>query len=95
MRFAGAILIIAGTFATMLGFIGAINRSETCYVFPSFGGCDTYYQVALFAPLYPVSTVMIVLGAIIAISGVALTLATSTRHLSHTANRGNTPQLRL
>ena len=72
---AGAILIIVGTFATLLGFLGAINHSETCYVLPGpFGDCVKYYQVALFAPLYPVSAVIIVLGTIFAVSGIILTV---------------------
>jgi hypothetical protein len=89
---AGAILIIGGTFATLLGFLGAINHSETCYVLPSFGGCVSYYQVSLFAPLYHVSAVVIILGAIIAVSGIMLTVASSAIQPSHTANRGDTPQ---
>jgi len=72
---AGAILIIAGTFVTLLGFLGAINHSETCYVLPGpFGGCVTNYQTALFAPLYPMSAVIIVLGTIFAVSGIILTV---------------------
>jgi len=50
---AGAILTIGGTSATLVGFIGAINHSETCYVLPGLGGCITYYQVAMFAPSSP------------------------------------------
>ncbi len=77
---AGAILIIAGTFVTLLGFLGAINHSVTCYVLPGpFGDCETYYHVALFAKLYQVSAIMIVLGAILAVSGVKLTVARSAR----------------
>ncbi len=92
---AGAILVIGGTFATLLGFIGAINHSETCYVLPGpFGGCETYYQVALFAPLYPVSAVLILLGAMIAVSGIILTVASSARQPSRTMSRGGTPQPR-
>jgi len=91
---AGAILIVAGTFATLLGFLGAINDSETCYVHPGLGGCVTYYQVALFAPLYPVSAVLIVLGAMIVASGITLTVALSARQPSHTTNLEDTPQLK-
>src|SRR5712692_3322006 len=89
----GSDLIIGGTFETLLGFLGAINHSETCYVLPGpFGGCETYYQVALFAPLYPVSAVLIVLGAMIAVSGITLTVASPARQPSHTTNRVDAPQ---
>ena len=75
----GAIVIIVGTLATLLGFVGAINHSETCYVHLGLGGCVTYYQVALFALLNPVSAILIVLGAIIAVSGITVIVAWSGR----------------
>ena len=75
----GAIVNIVGTLATLLGFVGAINHSETCYVHPGLGGCVTYYQVALFAPLYRVSAILIILGAIIAVSGITVTVVWSGR----------------
>jgi len=59
-----------------------------------FGGRATYYQVALLAPLYPVSAVMIVLRAILAVSGITLTVARSARRPSHATNRHDTPQLK-
>ena len=61
----------------LLGFGAAMNHSDICLVTP--GGysnpCSSYYRVALFAPLYPLSAGLMLLGALLTIVGYSLTAA--------------------
>ena len=73
----GVILLTAGICVALLGFGAAMNHSDICLVTP--GGysnpCSSYYRVALFAPLYPLSAGLMLLGALLTIVGYSLTAA--------------------
>ena len=72
----GVILLIVGICVASLGLVAAMNHSNICYVVPGpINPCSSYYRVALFAPLYPLSTELMLLGALLTIAGYSLTAA--------------------
>ena len=69
MMSSGLVFLIAGALAVGLGLGAWINYSQQCYVNPGGFPCLTQYQVALLAPLYPLSTGMIVVDLFLGIVG--------------------------
>lgn len=70
----GLVLVVLGGFGVILGFAAFANYSEKCYVTPGgFPPCITQYQVALLAPLYPLSMELVLLGLVLTILGTGLT----------------------
>src|SRR3989442_2671889 len=74
MMSSGLVLLVFGTFGTILGFAAFANYSEQCFVTPGgFPPCLSKYQVSLLAPLYPLSAGLVLLGLILGVLGSALT----------------------
>jgi len=74
MMSSGLVLLVFGTFGTILGFAAFANYSEQCFVVPGpFPPCLAQYQVALLAPLYPLSAGLVLIGLVIAVLGTGLT----------------------
>jgi hypothetical protein len=66
-------VLVVGSLAVILGFAAFANYSETCYVTPGgFPPCVIRYQVALLAPLYPLSAGLVLLGLGLIVLGSAL-----------------------
>ena len=74
MMSSGLVLLVFGTFGTILGFAAFANYSEQCFVTPGgFPPCLSKYQVSLLAPLYPLSAGLVLLGLILGVLGTGLT----------------------
>jgi hypothetical protein len=72
MVVSGLALLAVGGLAVILGFAAFANYSETCYVTPGGFPCVIRYQVALLAPLYPLSMGLVLLGLGLMVLGSAL-----------------------
>ncbi len=70
-----------GVVAAILGVAAFANYSVICYVNPGGFPCITKYQVALLAPLYPLSAWLTVLGSSLAILGTFFTTLGQSRWL--------------
>lgn len=71
---AGLVLLVLGIIGDILGFASFANYSEQCFVVPGpFPPCLAQYQVALLAPLYPLSAGLVLIGLAIAVLGTGLT----------------------
>ncbi len=72
----GIIMLTLGICVAVLGYGAFINRSYVCYVFgfQPAPPCTIRYQVALLAPLYPLSLWLIEVGLVLAINGAVLTI---------------------
>jgi hypothetical protein len=70
--FSGVISLALGIFSFILGFLAFVNYSETCSVTPGLSACTIRYQVALLAPLYPMSVYVMAIGALFAVTGYSL-----------------------
>jgi hypothetical protein len=70
----GLVLLVLGIIGDILGFAAFANYSEQCFVVPGpFPPCLAQYQVALLAPLYPLSAGLVLLGLVLAVVGTGLT----------------------
>lgn len=71
---AGLVVLVFGIIGDILGFAAFANYSEQCFVVPGpFPPCLAQYQVALLAPLYPLSAGLVLIGLVIAVLGTGLT----------------------
>ncbi len=68
----GDLILGLGLSIVVLGFAALINYSRRCYVNPGGFPCDIQYQVALLAPLYPLSGALMAIGIVVAIAGSSL-----------------------
>ena len=83
----GKLLLGLGLFVAILGLAALANYSQRCYVNPGGFPCDIQYQVALLAPLYPLSNTLMALGVFLALVGsVLMTLGP---RLTRSAERAN------
>jgi hypothetical protein len=73
MMTAGLVLLVLGIIGDILGFAAFANYSEQCFVNPGGFPCHVQYQVALLAPLYPLSAGLVLIGLAIAVLGTGLT----------------------
>ena len=71
---AGLVLLVLGIFGDILGFASFANYSEQCFITPGgFPPCLSKYQIALLAPLYPLSAGLVLIGLAIAVLGTGFT----------------------
>lgn len=67
------VLLAFGIFAAVIGLGVFVNYSQVCLVTPGGFPCIDRYQVALLAPLYPLSQALFVTGILIVALGFTFT----------------------